>query len=222
MRLAAVVLSLCGWAFAQSVSATAVAPITCSASGGAVVQTSTQPAGPMGPLGAIGAPVWSFASANLGWSSSTSDELVQFDLLQDCTAQPGGAASVGPVDVRILLTAPQPVQATVELAKMIAATAGIATPLLRVDVGDDGTFELTESMSVNPHVNVQLGPTPLPVRIAMNMALTTAGAAASALHVYVRPGFGMGINPVLAGCAHVESFDVQPTFAGNLNMYVQT
>lgn len=218
-----VVLSLSGAAVAQSVSLSANVATSCVAVSGAQIESATLPAGPMpanGGLGAATAPP--AASASFSWSSGASATGMHVGLSQACSLAAGGTvASCGLLDVRVELVAPVPMDVTLRVAKQSFVTAAVGAPLLRVDVGDDGTFEVTEAMAGTLYAFLTLGPVPSRVRVLMDAATTLPGHVTNALLLDVLPATNTQSVSVVAGCGFLEH-GAQPRFDGNLDVYFGT
>lgn len=219
-----VALSLSTTAIAQSLAFTALTPAPFLATIGPQVQTATLPAGPMAPGGFVGAQVALSAVATLDWWSNTSDTFMSAGLSQRCAGfYVGTTATAGPIDVQLDLVAAQVTPVRIVLSKLIVVPPTGLGPLLRVDVGSDGTFELTESSyHVSVDVDTQLGPTALPVRVLMDMALFAVGDTVSTFYIQLFPRTGPTVTTALGGCTSSEYYWVQPTFAGNLNAYAES
>lgn len=231
MKLSGLVVSLLvpGAAIAQSLTLTSLAAAPLVATSGLNTQTATLPAGPMLPNGALNAVVPPLnAGANFSWVSSTSDIEMYFGFEQRCwTYVAGSSASNGTMDLQVDLVAPQAMPVRIDLSRLTSIPAGAPGPLLRVDVGNDGIFELTEAgsaVSNMPWVSVdaQIGPTSLPVRVQMVMGTTTLGAVEVAVNVSVRPRTGITVGTAVGGCAVNEWYWVQPRFDGGLNSYAES
>lgn len=116
-------------------------------------------------------------------------------------------------EVLIHVTATSPVQASVELLHQLLLTAGSAAPAFRMDFGDDGTFEVTES-SIGPVVHgALLGPTPLPIRVRASLLKVGNGTIDLALGIAVTPETAQ-VNSLAGGCAPASLF-AYPVFAGS-------
>ena len=213
-------VSFVGQAVAQSVSLTANVATTCVAVSGAQVQSSTLPAGAMPAHGGLGAATaFSVAFASCDWSATVSPIGINVDLLQSCSLAAGGTvASCGLLDIGVDLTAPVPMQVTVRVAKQIVVSAAVGAPLLRVDVRDDGTFEVTEGFGGTHYAPVTLGPVPVRVRVLMDASITMPGQVSSWLSLDVLPETSTMSTPVVGGCGALNH-GAQPRFDGNLDLY---
>lgn len=212
-----------GWlgavATAQSLSISVPSPITASASFGGSTQTAVLPAGPAAAGGTIAAYTSASAPtpfARFGWYSVPSESLIGFVGFLGCAVQGAGAGpvSVAPGQLLLELTAPGVTPVILELSAILQVSAGSPAPSVRVDVGDDGTFEFTE-ISLASNVAVNLTSTPLRIRVELAAALTAPGSIEAQLQMFVRPDQGTFVTPLIAGCDPL-AFHVASTFAGDV------
>jgi hypothetical protein len=187
---------------------------------GAQIQAATLPAGAMpanGLLHVNTTPSPAEALASLAWGSTTAATGSRTSLSQHCALTAGGTtASSGFVDVRLALTAPAPLLVSLQADKGIEVTAGLPAPMLRVDVGDDGTFELTEGLGLQIQTNVLLGPIPFHVRVQMDAGTTIPGTITSFVTIDLLPT-NTNVSAVVSGCAWLVH-GVAPRFDGNLDL----
>jgi hypothetical protein len=166
-----------------------------------LVQTPAQPA---------------YALSSLTWWSDQSSTGLALDVAQNCQLGSGAtSAASGPFDVRVDLAAPTNTEVTLELTKLLITSAGLPAPVLRVDIGNDGTFEFTETSMPSVQAVLTLGPTRVPVRIVMDMAITQTGVAHSHLWLRVLPYTYMSVTSYVAGCSDYQ-YAALPTFGGDL------
>lgn len=108
-----------------------------------------------------------------------------------------------------------PIPITLELSRSLAASAGSTLPVHRIDIGDDGSFEFTESSPAwGTMTGLVVGPQGLTIRLRTQVGQTGAGAIALGLRVRVLPDNGLIVQPTVPGCSADELW-LLPTFAGS-------
>jgi hypothetical protein len=186
---------------------------------GASVQTSSLPAGPMAAAGSLQSQQGSSANGWLTWDSTTAPTWMSMDLRLQAWANSTVATSattIAAVEVVLQVSNPTLRAARLALYRNHSATAGAPTPLLRIDVGDDGSYELTESMPNWLVSQVLLvGPTPLPIRLSAAMLVTGNQTAQGHLQVHWVPADSVSL--AAPGCAGVF-YEPQPMFSGDLQL----
>ncbi len=200
-------------------------PITVAAATGNVTDTASLPAGAQ-PLLLQNLVAHAFlgssgTSAALRWNAVAAAERCVFELAQATNvggALPGSAA-IGPVVLVLTLQHATAAPATLVLRRQWFGAAGTPTPLVRVDVGADGTYELTEGTAATQFVGVQLGPTPLQVRVEAQLATNTAGIVESSVVVEAVRSDTF-LQPAVVGCSDTQLaasplFDGSVVFAAN-------
>ncbi len=207
-------------AFGQSLSLSAAAAADVFAEYGTTQQSFTLPAGPMVSPGGLFAlaslPSVGDAFAELSWSGTI--DARNLDVMLAASALANGAgptrARVEPVDVLVTVTSATPIPIALDLELTIQGTAGTAIPIARVDVGDDGIFELTESMPPQPVSTPALaGPAPLVIRCSLGCGVEAAGSVIATLRVTGRPANTL-INRLQPGCT--DAYILRPRFDGDL------
>ena len=184
---------------------------------GASVQTSSLPAGPMAAAGSLQSQQASSTNSTLTWYSTTTPTWMSMNLQLDASANStvaASAAAIAAVEVVMQVSSPTPRATRLVLNRNYSATAGAPTPQLRIDVGDDGSYELMESWPQSSvGIVMQLGPTPLPIRLSAGMLVTGHQAAQGDLAVQCMPADPVSLAG--PGCTGVF-YEPQPTFAGDL------
>lgn len=210
-----------GTASAQDPSFTlsVVTPATLSAQVGTVVDTVVWPAGAISssfPGGWVqAAPGTPGVSATIDWYVSTDAGALQFALEAAALVATNGAASVGDVQLQLLLDNPTQVPLELRLARSFAASAGSTVPSLRIDVGADGSFELTEADAEAQSVVFLAGGTwPRPVRFQLSASAQSFEVMRSRLSLTVVPQ-ATSVLPIAQGCSTAD-FQVLPRFDGSL------
>jgi len=195
-------------------------PSLCIASSGGQLNAQTMPVGAMTSSGTFGSNLsfpTSSANAFTQWDTQISDLRAAFTISQEVSV--GGSSTdyaTNDFELLLQLSSPTPVPVMLTLGRYGAAMAGSPNPLLRVDVGDDGTPDLTESNNSPLYVQMMLGPQPLPVRVTMTAQVTGAlGLAQQRLFFEVVPSYSFLIDRVMLGCEGL-SLACSETFAGDL------
>jgi hypothetical protein len=226
-RLSAVLCALGAQAFASAqnqptitIAAAAAAPL--SATLGSVQQTATLATGPLAVPGGVQAIAGNAANdialAAVRWN--TTGAAVFLDAEAFVTGLTPGQASGGPYVFLVSISAPSPTPIAFQLTRHVAGTPGNAIPRTRVDVRDDGTFELDETTPAQVQANAIVGPTPLPIRCVLDAAVVGIGGVVASLQILATPG-NAEIYPLLQGC-YGGGYVVVPRFDGNLDYWVNT
>ncbi|MBZ0151195.1 MAG: hypothetical protein K8J09_06645 [Planctomycetes bacterium] len=220
-------LGLVAAATAQSLSLSAPADITASATYYSSTQTQTQPSGPLPPNGSVFArtsPSAPTPSAWLAWQTFADTTELGFVGSLQCLADgagPGfGAASVLPGQFLLELVAATPTPVTIVMQKTLQLTAGAPAPVLRVDVDDDGYFECTE-FSPDGTTPRTLSPTPLRIRVVLSADVLAPAAVLAELRLRVLPDDQTTATFAVGGC-DVATYTAVPTFAGDLAVTAST
>lgn len=224
LHLAAIVC-LGALATAQSLTLSAPAVITASATYYTSTQTVTLPGGPLPPSGSVYAhtsPSAPTPYALLAWNSFANATQMGFVGSLQCVADgaASGQASVVPGQILVELVAPTNTPVTIEMSRTLQLTAGAPAPVLRIDVDDDGWFECTE-FSPNSSTPRTLSPTPLRIRMYLSAAVVAPAAIVAELQLLVRPDNHTIPTLAIAGC-DVATWTVAPTFGGDLAVCVAT
>jgi hypothetical protein len=191
-----------------------------SAQAGTSQQTLPLPAGPLALQGGVSANAsgaFGSCSADVIWSASQPGSLELFLTASASVANSPGQASVGPVDILVSVTAASSVPVAFALTRNIVGSPGTTMPFARVDVGDDGIFELDEMSPSPASVTTMVGPIPLIIRCRIGADAAVPGVVSSSLHVSGRPANTL-VSPMLSGCSDVYS--VAPRFDGNLEFWI--
>lgn len=206
---------------AQSLGFSATAAFSGNVVSGTQVVGNTVPLGPMTNHGALLVETTSpnaIARAQYQWHAYQAQTGLLATFHQDCRVDPGASsAASGPVDILVDLVAPVPTIVDLAIVKQIAASAGLPSPTVRVDVGGDGTVEVTETSS-DYFAILALGPTPLSIRVTMDMAIVAPGVASASLELQVTPRTNTFVNQFVAACSFNSSLGLVPTFDGNLEV----
>lgn len=199
-----------------SITASVAVPAVLVVAGTGPVAFDTVPAGPLPASGGRSVVQPGQGSVNLGWHTFEHSTRASFEIQHslDVTAS-GASAGLSTLDVVLQVQASGPLPVIVHLEHSIQLGAGVPSPTARVDVGNDGTFELVESspgpQSVWPLV---LGPAPLQVLVRTDAVLGAPGLVVTGLVVRVEPANGVLVQPLLVGCASTY-LHVLPSFVGD-------
>lgn len=198
------------------VAASAVAPLTVAASLPGEASSQSQPAGALPLFGVLLAQTAGFeATARASWSfwASTQAATFDLDLLTVNWFLPGATATSGEHELLVYLSASAPLTADLQLAATLSASAGTPSPLVRVDVLDDGLNDMTEAAPAGLVV-LNLSPTPLPVRVHARAEAGSGGL--QSVHVGLRlvPHNDLVVTPFVNGCSYESSLTATPSFLG--------
>jgi hypothetical protein len=216
--------ALCAVASAQSMTVDVIAPMQITATSGAQTQSTTLGAGPLPAIGLVpivaGTFGQSLARAEFEWrqASSATEVRCLLDHRLEVVGPATGEASVGSTVVLLTVMSPTPGPMTLQLFSSFSMPAGTAHPLMRVDVGNDGSVEFTESSGGGTQLPVFVGASSLPIRIEMSSELLTAGSLSSALEVRLLPNTNTWITQVGLGCSATIGYTALPDFDGNLEV----
>ena len=105
-------------------------------------------------------------------------------------ARTRSAAAASPADVMLEIT-----------FGGLATAAGVRT--LSVDVGDDGTVELTEQSIPFAQLTATLTAQPLPVRVIIETTATSVGSNSLGLNLIVTPENDVQIDQAVFGCTNI-------------------
>jgi hypothetical protein len=184
----------------------ATAPITATY-GSAV---ASLPAGPLAAAGGLlvaGTPLADFAG--LDWGGSSGPAWTSFSLHLARSAASPVPASVQGGDLVLELTAPTPLRVLLRLRGHGQIRAPGATLDLRLDLDDDGSWEIAALRT--------LGPVPTRIRIALSLLQSAGGDTAKVLGVECTPVDGPAVEPWFRGCLPPsDHFRLAPTFGGDL------
>lgn len=214
--------SLCvaGFAGAQDITATLVTTATWSASGGGQAQVVPQAPGVLSANG------FSLAQVNTpsvqiearGWWNNDSNPTVASFAVGTSAyslGDPTGQASYG-MEILLSLTALTTTDVYVRFEPTaLQVTGGQLAPIVRIDVGDDGTDELTESAPYGGSLARTIGPTGLPVRCRFLGSLVGDGQINTQVAVQILPRNGLGSAVSSFGCDGLSVYCL-PRFDGDV------
>ncbi|HEX5051625.1 MAG TPA: hypothetical protein VFZ65_07640 [Planctomycetota bacterium] len=209
---------------AQSMTISAASSATLSASLGGGQQNVSVPMGPLPAQGSSAASTGNAAGdvavAEVHWSALAGPYSLEIFLTGEAyvSGATPGQASGGPHDFLITVSSPTPTVISFELTRAIAGTPGNAIPVTRVDVRDDGVFELDETTPSVISVTEIVGPTPLLIRCAIGASVTGIGTVVSSLHLIGTPAQTPSVG-LLPGC-NGGGYSVAARFDGNLDYWV--
>jgi hypothetical protein len=220
------IVSFSGLLAAQvpTVTVRAASVLTTSAHNGPFAAAQTLPIGPLPTVGGVDAVTTNgttLVEASTQWGAITNATLASFVVEQHLVVRGpvGGNGASGPNEIVFAIASPvqRPATLTVHLTKV--ASPGLPSTTVLVDIGNDGTFEITgASPVVDIFTAVSIGPQPLEVRVLVAGAIA-AGASADArlddqVLVQVVPDNHLSVVPAAAGCAHLAA-TLQPAWDGN-------
>jgi len=187
------------------------------AAAGPQAQALQIPTGPLGPIGGLSASagiVPNQATASFGWSSFRSETRLELDLSASCNVAGAASAGLAPLDVVVMLSHPTTINVSLDATAFHFGPTASLSPVMRIDVLDDGSFELDESTPQTLSTFVQIGPTPVPIRCQLAIELDAQGAAVANLALALRPA-DTYVDTLFGGCA-TAPFWVMPRFDGSL------
>lgn len=214
------VLLLPGLALAQapSLGVSVASPIALTAQAGTVVGLTPVPVGPLASFGGQLAQAVAGndqASAALSWISvaDASSAAVSIDAVASVVGNAG--ASTGDMQILVTLTSPTPLSLELQLSRSLTAVAGATVPPLRIDVGANGSLEMSESdIATEKVVFVVLGPAPVPVLFTLGASAQQGDVMHATLSLFVRPA-STRVQQLSGGCTDAQ-FQVTPRFDGDL------
>lgn len=210
---------------AQSLTLQAVQAVPLTAQIGASSQSSTVPAGPLAAVGQVAANAATFGGATsveLAWQSYAASSALYVELTARCDAVGFvvGQSTAPTSDFLVSLAAPFAAAAQVVLEKEAAGVSWAQVPVTRIDVGNDGSEELTEQLVGNPPpVSITLGPVPVLVRCTLGAQLNGPGAVLGRVRLRIVPRDTL-VAPWGNGCGGI-GLALAPRFDGGLESVYQ-
>ena len=216
-----------------SFTASAVTPITCRATAGAVADIQTLPAGPLTlptihqasasaqPAPQVGS---MFVHVLPNGSALGLASVISLGVSGSASAPNGSAdASVDPFEVVVNLTSAGSRPVTIEGIIQQTVSPGQPMPLVEIDVGNDGSIEWTTAVGVpqaNP-VALVLDTFDTPVLVRCSAAVSTAASpggqieSSTSIDIRVEADNNIDISEVVAGCTTpLVAFGQAPTHDG--------
>lgn len=210
---------------AQSLTLQAVQAVPLTAQIGAASQTSTVPAGPLAAVGQVAANAATFGGATgveLAWQSYAASSALSVEITARCDAVGFvvGQSTAPTSDFLVSLAAPFAGAAQVVLEKDAAGVSWAQVPVTRIDVGNDGSEELTEQLVGNPPpVPITLGPVPVLVRCTLGAQLNGPGSVLGRVRLRIVPRDTL-VAPWGNGCGGI-GLALAPRFDGGLESVYQ-
>lgn len=207
---------------AQTVDLAALAPATMTAAYGGSQQITTLPAGPMslqGYVSAVGGTGSLVAVADLTWSAEAGPGAVDVFLTASAgVPSPGpGAAVSGLTEVLITISYPTAIIASLEMSKVTSSSAGTISPVARIDLFDDGSYEIDETSSAPTVVGVPVGPGGLVISCLLDASTAVEGSVVAGLRVRLLPA-ETAVHVLFDGCG--AAYSVAAGFDGNVEFGV--
>lgn len=203
---------------AQSASLTAATPITVSAQHGAQTASQTLPAGPLPAVlqHSAGTPAALGSSATL-WTEFQSSQVslganVRFALLVPAT---NSSAAISPSELVLDLSSPAGQPMWLHIEGDYYASAGLPTPLLIVDVFDDGVPDYSLQFPATPGPIGLPGGVNVPTRITLSSSTVMSGRLEVGVRLTAVPANTV-INSFGGQCALLQ-YGLQPRFDGGLS-----
>jgi hypothetical protein len=205
-------VSLCG----QSV--TLAAPVATSVSVQTAQGSWNNPIWP-GPVSAnstVVAQVGLVDRAEWQWSAFAGTTVAGFVGSVRLDLANPGIASVQPGQLLFTLTAPAGGWIRLDCDITVQAPAGVPVPRVEIDIGANGSVELSQAGIVPQIINVPATGAPLPFGVTIDAGLATPGSLRAEVRITARPSNGVAANRMYAGCAFLELVRVAPTWSGGI------
>src|SRR5262245_2360064 len=213
-RIIATLLLSCASSAQISVSLSALAPVTVTASEPGTTNSNSLPVGPLPGYVDLGTSVPT-ASASYGHGISTQFNSVGCGFsVHAFVAQQTSSAVVGPIDVLLVFQAATatPVRLSVAFDDLMSSP-GTAVPMATVDVGNDGIVDFINGVPSGFLPPLVVGPQPLNLRVHLHCTGLQPGHAWATLGITLEPDNLVGVSSVAIGCAGgLAGFGVTPTF----------
>jgi hypothetical protein len=206
--------SFCGLLTAQAatVAVRAASALSTSAHNGPFTVAQTLPIGPLPTIGSVDSVATngtSLVEASTAWGATTNSTLAGFVVEQHLTVRGSASGNCvsGPHQIVFAVACPVTRAAILIVRLSKAASPGLPSTTVMVDVGNDGTFDLTAASPVSLlHSAVSIGPQPLEVRVVLSGAIPLGQPADASLDdlvtVVVEPDNHLSVVPAAAGCAN--------------------
>lgn len=206
----------------QSLALSLASPTQLSASLLGVSQTTPLVAGPLANTGVASALAQSLGDCGveLAWHANAAavGMTVDLSLHFSSSGQQVGQATALPIEFLLQVDTPSG-DLRLELSSFLGGVVSANVPLLRIDVDDDGSVELAETMPVGfVQANRTVGAAPLAIRCTLGGQLTGPGTLDARLRLRILPGStsaGIAVN----GC--MPGYDVAPRFDGGIDCTFQ-
>jgi hypothetical protein len=218
LAVAAAVPLACGCAQSLTIMTASLAPMVANAQVAGAQVTDSRPVGPLPANFLLSAYVASSAgdaAASFGMLVMPSQQSVSVrGSAFAVSSSPPSAATTNLIDVLVLVQATSPVMAFLQVDRTLVASAGVAVPVQRIDVGNDGSFEISETTPSSASVaNIALGPVAVPVRVLMQVAASGAQQVVTNMTLRFIADNHLAILPQGFGCSGYP-FAVEPSFVG--------
>lgn len=191
---------------AQSVgvSIAAASPLAVSVTENGVTSTNTVPAGPLTSYGNLTtASQTGQGGAGCTWFAYSATSVVGLTLHHVLTnaVGPNLSARTGPHEFLLTYTSAVPRDVVFEAYRYTDLSPGEAWPVVRIDVGDDGVFEVDSLSPLGETIdNVSFGPQPLVVRVVVDAALGAGQFIDNFLSLAMLPDNDLDLTIPMAGC----------------------
>jgi len=209
---------------AQTATITATTPLTASVQAGGASQSNSLPVGPLPAMNLLRASLVTPAggtSASLLTAPIAGPSAVGFEVALGCVSRPGGAASIAPGSLQVMLSNPTNATADLRFYSALSGTAGAAIPQLDVDVNDDGSIDYSmQTANSTFQIPISLGPTALPIRVYLGASTTGDASVGAQLQVVATPR-ATTVLPAISQCAPIN-YAVIARFDGNLDFDVDS
>lgn len=217
IRTLCLTLILTGVAASQTATLALATPAVAQVTLNGQTLTTTLPAGPLGDSGSTGQSQGG-SHVNVEWRSFVNPTSTLFTLQSTTFCEPGANASLSGGDFVYQLSNPTPVIAELFLRR----TGSLNNVTLLVDVGNDGSVELTSTSPAEfVTLQVTLGPTPLPIRILNDVTMPSASQQFSSIVIIAAPIANIVTSRAAIGCDTTHEQVASTMFSGDLLLGVQ-
>lgn len=190
-----------------SISLSTATALSVRASTVGANESASLPAGTLGSQGigceAVSSGGADRAQARSTWAVNAFPTELRCDLLHELRVEGAaiGAAAADLGDLVVDLQAPSPMAVELSFQSFASLPAGTPAPVLRADIGDDGSFEVMEGQVIVVRRLVTLDVVPLRVRLRSQLALSGVGAASAGMWMAVKPVNNLQLQEYDIGCA---------------------
>lgn len=219
-RLVVTPLFCCLSLIAQSF--TLAAPVATSVLVQTAAGTMNNPVwpGPVAGSSTVGAQVGLFDRAEWQWNTFAGTTAAGFSASVRLNLGNPGVASVQPGQLLFTLTTPAGGAVHLEYTLVVQAPAGAAVPRVEIDIGADGTPDITQANVTPQTIGVPATGMPMPFLITIGAALAAPGAMTAEVRITARPSNGVSATRAYAGCSPLEFVRVMPTWSGGIEYQV--
>ena len=146
-----------------------------------------------------------------------------FSLRAHASCSPIGGASAAATtnlaEVLLHVSNPVPIAVRLRLERTVLASAGSATPLQRVDIGNDGIYDLTELQPSGSSATFLVGPQGIAIRLATQATAVGQQFVDGLMDVWLEPDASINVTEDASGCSSGGVLVVTPSFQGGIDLF---